>query len=97
MTFRFADAVFWFAVACCTVGHLAILRSIVVTPIASGDPRSERRRRFLEVVWAIVPGVALAVVLVFTWRAIHRTAHPTHDMPASVAIKLQLTAFVCLL
>jgi heme/copper-type cytochrome/quinol oxidase subunit 2 len=85
MTFRFADAVFWLAVACCTVGHLAILRSVVVTPVGATDGRSASRRRALEIFWAVLPAIALAGVLTFTWRAMHTHVHVTHGPPASVA------------
>ncbi len=89
MTFRFADAVFWLAVTCCAVGHLAILRSIVVTPGPTGDAGAGQRRRILEIVWAIVPAIALVIVLGFTWRAMHHTAHVHLDAAASVASALR--------
>jgi heme/copper-type cytochrome/quinol oxidase subunit 2 len=84
MPLRFADVVFWLAVACCTVGHLAILRSIVTAPIGPTEHNS-RTRRALEIFWAVLPAIILGAVLTFTWRAMHRHVHVAHGPPASVA------------
>jgi heme/copper-type cytochrome/quinol oxidase subunit 2 len=84
MTFRFADVLFWLAAACCAIGHLAILRSVVMAR-GGADQQSERRHRVVEIVWAVLPGIALAVVLTFTWRAMHSHVHVMHMAPASVA------------
>ena len=74
MPFRLADAIFWLAVACCTVAQLAIFRSIVATPATASSAAASARRRAVEIAWAVVPGVSLAVVLFFTWAAIHAPA-----------------------
>jgi heme/copper-type cytochrome/quinol oxidase subunit 2 len=75
MSFSLADAIFWIAVAWCVVAQLAIVRSVVISPARVGDnsPTSAARRA-AEIGWAVLPGVALAVVLVFTWRAMHGVA-----------------------
>jgi heme/copper-type cytochrome/quinol oxidase subunit 2 len=73
MSFRLADAIFWIAVACCSVAQLAIIRSAIVSPARpsdSGDATTPARRA-AEIAWAVIPGIALGVVLVFTWQAIH--------------------------
>ena len=72
MSFLLADAIFWIAVACCAVAQAAIIRSVVISParVAGSEPTSPARR-LSEIAWAVLPGVALAVLLVFTWRAIH--------------------------
>jgi hypothetical protein len=73
MPFRFADAIFWVAVACCAIAQVAILRSVLRTHAAghlgasATTPSSSRRA--IEIAWAVIPGFALAAVLVFTWRA----------------------------
>lgn len=59
-----AKAVFWAAVCLCAVAHLAIFRSVM---------HSAPRRR-LEVAWALLPAVALAALLVLTWRGIALSA-----------------------
>jgi heme/copper-type cytochrome/quinol oxidase subunit 2 len=73
MSFRLADAIFWIAVACCSVAQLAIIRSVIISPTRPSDTGIEPSpiRRAVEIAWAVLPGVALAVVLVFTWRAMH--------------------------
>jgi heme/copper-type cytochrome/quinol oxidase subunit 2 len=72
MSLRIADAIFWVAVACCFIAQLAILQSVVVSPARTADSApTSTARRVAEIAWAILPGVALAVVFVFTWRAIH--------------------------
>ena len=73
MSFRLADAIFWIAVACCSVAQLAIIRSVVISPTRPSDSKIEPSpiRRAVEIVWAVLPGVALAIVLLFTWRAMH--------------------------
>jgi len=72
MSFRLADAIFWVAVACCSVAQLAILRSVVVSPARASDSgATSPARRVAEIAWAVIPGVALALVLMFTWEAMH--------------------------
>ena len=89
MTFRFTDVVFWLAAASCAVGHIAILHSIVATPLPADDRRSENRRRAVEIVWAVLPGIALAFVLIFTWRDMHQHVHVTHGSAESIATSRQ--------
>ena len=71
MSIRLTDAIFWIAVACCAIAQLAIIRSAIISParaIASATPTSPLRRA-AEIAWAVLPGIALAVVLVYTKRA----------------------------
>ena len=72
MSLSLADAIFWVAVACCSVAQLAILHSVVISParVAGSEPTSTTRRAG-EILWAVLPGVALAAVLFFTWQAMH--------------------------
>jgi heme/copper-type cytochrome/quinol oxidase subunit 2 len=73
MSFHFADAIFWIAVACCSVAQVAILYSVISSPARTSDSGIETSpaRRAVEIAWAVLPGVALALVLTFTWRAMH--------------------------
>jgi heme/copper-type cytochrome/quinol oxidase subunit 2 len=70
MRLSFADGLFWTSVAFCLVAQLLIVRSVLGArhlPSPAADvPRS---RGAVELVWALVPAIALAVLLVFTWRA----------------------------
>jgi heme/copper-type cytochrome/quinol oxidase subunit 2 len=67
-----ADAIFWIAVACCVIAQLAIVRSVLVSSarVPDGAPTTPGRRT-AEIAWAVLPGIALAVVFVYTWRAMH--------------------------
>ena len=75
MVNRFADGLFWIAVACCVVAQAAIVRSALVSPAQAPPPGSVEpasvTRRALEVCWAVVPGIALAFLFVATWHAMH--------------------------
>jgi heme/copper-type cytochrome/quinol oxidase subunit 2 len=75
MVNRFVDAIFWIAVACCVVAQAAIVRSSLVSPartpsLDEGGGTSVGRRA-LEVCWAVIPGIALALLFLATWRAMH--------------------------
>jgi heme/copper-type cytochrome/quinol oxidase subunit 2 len=86
MSNALADAIFWVAVASCTVAQVAILRSIFNTApqgAPAAAPGAPRIHRAMEIVWAILPAVALAGVLALTWRAMQseraqNAAHPAH-------------------
>ena len=76
MSVSLADAIFWVAVACCSVAQIAILHSVVISPTspARGDSRdvsATPTHRVGEIVWAVLPGVALVFVFVATWRVMH--------------------------
>jgi heme/copper-type cytochrome/quinol oxidase subunit 2 len=85
MSFRLADAIFWVAVACCSVAQLAIIRSAIVSPTRPSDSgiRTTPLRRAAEIAWAVIPGIALAAVLTFTWQAIH-AARPVLPVVSAV-------------
>lgn len=77
----FADGLFWLSVACCAIAQVFIIRSVrgsryVPNPSASA-PHSGRA---MEVTWAVLPAVGLAVLLFFTWRAV-RVAHSGAPAP----------------
>ena len=66
----FADGLFWSSVACCAYAQFLILRSVggrrhAAEPAAAPMPRP---RGATELLWAVVPALALAVLLVVTWR-----------------------------
>ncbi len=87
MPFSTADAIFWVAVACCAIAQLAILRSVMVSPARAGERvGASVTRRAVEIGWALLPGVVLAVVFVYTWRAIHA---PNAAATATLAVMMQ--------
>ena len=72
MTHSLAEPIFWIAAAICVVAELAILRS------ASCRARVRSNRtpflissRGIEMIWAIVPAVALAGFCWRPWRAVN--------------------------
>jgi heme/copper-type cytochrome/quinol oxidase subunit 2 len=90
MRLSFADGLFWTSVACCVIAQLFIIRSVrgaryVPEPSAS----MPRQRGGLELLWAVLPAVGLAVLMVFTWRAVQRSASPT---PANQPAPLEVPA-----
>jgi heme/copper-type cytochrome/quinol oxidase subunit 2 len=85
MSFSFADGLFWLSVACCALAQFYILRSVGASRrTQSGTIQLSRRRSVMEVVWAVLPAVGLAVLLVFTWRAMRTNVQPgvPVDVPA---------------
>ena len=89
MPLPLADAIFWIAAVCCAIAQWFILRGALRAWPATGDRTVPPARRGLEVVWAVVPAVALALVLAATWRAIHRPAAgdaPAHGHATGVTV-----------
>lgn len=78
---------FWLAVVCCVVAQIEILRSALKTPPAS-DSSVPAPARWSEVMWTLIPAIGLAVVLVFTWRAIeaHGQAHALRPSQSAAII-----------
>ena len=72
MTSTFADGLFWLSVACCALAQFFILRSVgAARHAAAPSTMLPKQRSAMEVLWAVLPAVGLALLLVFTWRAIH--------------------------
>ena len=68
-----ATAIFWLAALSSAAAQVMIIRSAIVsTPRPAETDRAwPAGRRALEIAWAGLPGIALAVLFVFTWRAMH--------------------------
>ncbi len=78
-----AETIFWIAVVACVIAELGILRSTFAAQrtnkselVPSGSPRS-------ELAWAIIPAVALGVVLGATWQRIEARERHTGAMDHS--------------
>jgi heme/copper-type cytochrome/quinol oxidase subunit 2 len=70
---------FWLSVVCCLVAQALIVRSVVAARrLPAASPDLPRANAAVELLWALGPAVALAVLLVFTWRAIE-----SHDARAA--------------
>ncbi|MFL5605121.1 MAG: hypothetical protein ACJ8AD_01625 [Gemmatimonadaceae bacterium] len=89
LSFAAAAGLFWASVACCALAQFFILRSV-----GGGGRRHvpahiahlPRQRGAMEVLWAVVPAIALAVLLAFTWRAIR--AAPTGVQGTAPAVEV---------
>jgi heme/copper-type cytochrome/quinol oxidase subunit 2 len=79
--------VFLFAlcVAACVLGHVAILRSVLRSRSSAADTNVPRPRLAIEVVWALVPAIALAVLLTFTWATVRERVHAQPGIMLRVA------------
>ena len=73
-----AVLVFVLCALACLVGHVAILRSVVRSRSVAADANVPRPRLMVEVMWAVVPAVALIVLLTVTWASVrdHTTEQP---------------------
>jgi hypothetical protein len=74
---RATVVVFAVCALCCAVGHAAILRSVIRSRTAPGDAAVPRPRLLAEIAWALVPIVALALLLTATWDRVARDGGPT--------------------
>lgn len=81
MTASLAGVIFWLSVASCVVAEVAIIRSTFRVSSASAAEAGvalPHPRRWLEIVWAVLPAIALAALLLSTARAMyvaHSDAH----------------------
>lgn len=89
MRLLFADGLFWLSVACCLIAQLFIIRSVRGARHVPASAASQPRHHgVLEMLWALLPAAGLAVLLHFTWRAMHPIASapdapvPTAAVPA---------------
>ena len=75
-------AAFWVCAAACLVAHVGILRSVMHRSGSdASSPDVPRPNLAVEVIWAVVPMVVLAVVLLATLpRVRHQAYMPQHDM-----------------
>lgn len=74
------DLLFWAAALTCVIAQGAIVRfALRAHQRADGAPVDiPAPRRPIEIGWTVLPAVALALVLVATWHAMHpRPAAPT--------------------
>jgi heme/copper-type cytochrome/quinol oxidase subunit 2 len=77
--------VFGICVLACVVGHIAILLSVLRARSSAPDANVPRPRTVIEVVWALVPVIALAFVLTATWVQVRANATHKPDVMMKVA------------
>jgi heme/copper-type cytochrome/quinol oxidase subunit 2 len=72
MSRQSAEIIFWIAAAACAVAQLAILRAVVAPRRSAESPTTiPQSPRGTEILWAVIPAIALAALFAVTWRAIH--------------------------
>ncbi|MES3035938.1 MAG: hypothetical protein V4813_18185 [Gemmatimonadota bacterium] len=82
-----ATTIFWVAVVLCVIAHRYILRSAFAAGAAVTHTHTlPPVRRAAEVLWVVLPAVALVFLLVATWRAIQ-----ANQLPAAAPVT-QVTA-----
>jgi heme/copper-type cytochrome/quinol oxidase subunit 2 len=69
---RPAVIVFLLCATACVVGHFAILASVVRRRSAVVDSGVPRPRTGMEILWALVPAIALAILLTATWARVRQ-------------------------
>jgi hypothetical protein len=78
--------VFVLGAAACVVAHLAILVSVIRRPHPSAATEGvPRPRPVAEIIWAVVPIIALALVLTATWGRVRDRATPKPDVMMKIA------------
>jgi heme/copper-type cytochrome/quinol oxidase subunit 2 len=67
-------AIFWVAAACCAIAQIALIWSAIRAPMSGSTESASMRMpsRASEVAWTVIPAIGLAVLLVFSWRAVAR-------------------------
>jgi heme/copper-type cytochrome/quinol oxidase subunit 2 len=68
--------VFAIAVLASTVAHAAILTSVVRRASTVADASVPRPKPIVEIAWALIPVLALALVLTATWARVRDRATP---------------------
>lgn len=75
-----AEGIFWLAALACIVAQIAILRSTYAARKVEKSELVPAASRSGEIVWAVLPALALSVLLVATWQKIQsREAHMMMD------------------
>jgi heme/copper-type cytochrome/quinol oxidase subunit 2 len=71
-----AAAIFWIAALMCLVAEIAVLRSTYLARGANKSALVPAAPRAREITWAVIPAIALVVLLTATWQKIEaRGAH----------------------
>jgi heme/copper-type cytochrome/quinol oxidase subunit 2 len=84
-----AETIFWIAALACAVAEIAIVRSIIAQRRAQKSTLVASSSPLAELIWAIVPAIALSVLLIATWERIearHNHMHMNHGVHEMTAI-----------
>ena len=83
-----AETIFWIAALACAVAEIAIVRSIFAQRRAQHSNLVPSGSPVTELIWGIVPAIALAFLLVATWHRVQlrgehmQMNHGGHQMTA---------------
>lgn len=80
-----AVVVFIIAVVASTVAHVAILVSVVRRASNVANANVPRPRLAVEIVWALIPALALALVFTATWSKVRDRAQPRPEAILKIA------------
>ena len=84
MSASLAGLMFWLSVASCLVAEVAIIRATFRLSHGSASDNTAvlpHPRRWLEIVWVVLPAIALIALLAVTWRAIDAPRTDAHLLP----------------
>jgi hypothetical protein len=84
MTASLAGVIFWLSAASCVVAEVAIIRATLRVSGASPTEAPAvlpHPRRWLEIVWVVLPAIALAALLLGTAHAIFVSHADAHVFP----------------
>ena len=71
MSHSLAAGLFWFSVACCAIAQFFIIRSVLGSHhVPEPSAHMPKSRDAVELMWAVLPAIGLAILLYFTWRAV---------------------------
>ena len=75
------EILFWSSAICCLFAQVLIVRSVLAPKtLPENRPAVPQSRGGVELFWALLPAVALGVLLFFTWREIQqRTTLERHS------------------
>jgi heme/copper-type cytochrome/quinol oxidase subunit 2 len=70
-----AETIFWVAAIACAAAEVAILRSIIAQRRGQRSSLVPAGSPVTELIWGVVPAIALAFLFVFTWRRVQQRDH----------------------
>ena len=71
-----AESIFWISAVLCAIGEMAIVRSAIVSSTSAESRALKGSSRTVEILWAVLPALAVAALLVATRRAMHHHGAP---------------------
>lgn len=83
-----AETIFWIAALACAVAEIAIVRSIIAQRRAQHSNLVPSGSPLTELIWGVVPAIALAFLLFATWHRVQQRGqhmqmnHGGHEMTA---------------